>query len=728
MPSRSLCQHIIADTDQDVDTRPLAALVSQISAYADVRSLRIIANESQRQALLVDLGHYALSDEPISDLMDWVVIQIGRVLEVDRCRIIELLPNNEAVARASFGWGPKHVPSNVMPLSHYMLAMHTLHGGEPLVIHTRAAKNRFGRHKMRHVHRLASGVILIIPGNAQPYGLLSIYCAHDRNFTRTDLLFLEAVVNVIAKAITQRWHRQKLDAVVHLSRILRRAATRIEMLTIILTHIHAVCQSEGAAIILRNKDDQVFVAQGHGIWTDATGMPIPDVPSPSLQVIRSGLPFLGNSGDFPHESPASLDYSAICVVLKFNEQPIGALWVASASAISYDDKHLLMALADVVACAINRSDLHDQTIKLYQDHQDLTEAMRQTECYLASIVDSTIDLVVSTNIDGRIVTWNRAAEQVSGFTRTQMVGQYLHNLCTPGHQTLMESLIKNILAGTKSGEIELPLSSATGKRVPISWHLSAILSDTGEHVGIVAVGRDLQKQRCLESQLFQAAKMTSMGVMASGIGHELHNPLSIISANAQLALERPLDHEIVQTCLHQIHAATKRAALIIDNLLTFVRPRSEECQIVAVNEVLSAGLLLLDYQIQQQQIQLIMTLSNAIPNVVGNAGLLQQVFINVILNALQAMEAGGTLRITTRKSDEFGLEVIFSDTGSGIAPEVLPQIFDPFFTTRPIGKGTGLGLAISYSIIQQHGGTIKTSSTLGKGSTFSIRLPAAPVV
>jgi PAS domain S-box-containing protein len=353
--------------------------------------------------------------------------------------------------------------------------------------------------------------------------------------------------------------------------------------------------------------------------------------------------------------------------------------------------------------------------------------VRRIERHLASTVESAIDLVVSTDTEGRIMTWNRAAERVSGFTRDQMVGQYLRDLCAPAHRAMMEEMIKILMAGASFGQIEIPLIGTTHQDVPISWRLSAIQSDTGENVGIVAVGRDLAEQRRLESQLFQAAKMASMGVMASGIGHELRNPLGIISANAQLAQERLSDQELVRTCLHQIHTATKRAALIIDNLLTFARPRNEGSQIVDINEVLASTFMLLDYQIHQHHTVLNATLSHSIPKVAGNAALLQQVFTNLILNALQAMEGGGTLTVTTRTSEEAGVEVLFIDTGSGIPPEVLPQIFDPFFTTRPLGQGTGLGLAISYSIIQQHGGVIETSSPPGEGSTFVIRLPAAPV-
>ncbi|NNJ11136.1 GAF domain-containing protein [Chloroflexales bacterium ZM16-3] len=705
----------------------LSTLANQVGALLELRALHQIAGERRQQALLIDLGRRALGGEPINSLVSWMVDQVAHVLEVDRCYVLELLPNNKALPRASFGWGTAYSPNNAMPLSDYLLAAATLQSGQPIVINSLSHETCFGGPEILQLNGVESGVSLIIRGDPRPYGMLGIYSVQQRNFTRADVAFLQALADVLAEAISQQQRRQSLDEVVNLSRILRQAATRSEMMRVILSRIHAVCHSVGSAIILSDADGRASVAQGRGIWEGATGKPIPPGDSPSWHVLLSGQPFLGNTPDFQLDDTAPQDRALACVALKYNDQPIGVLWVAYASVISYYDQNLLVALADTVASAINRSNLHDQTIRLYQERQQLTKEVRRIERHLASTVESAIDLVVSTDTEGRIMTWNRAAERISGFTREQMVGQHLYNLCAPAHRAMMEEMIKILMEGASFGQIELPLIGTTHQDVPISWRLSAIQSDTGGTVGIVAVGRDLAEQRHLESQLFQAAKMASMGVMASGIGHELRNPLGVISANAQLALERLSDPEIIRTCLQQIHVATKRSSLIIDNLLTFARPRNEGSQIVDINEVLASTFMLLDYQIQQHRTKLNATLSHSIPKVAGNAALLQQVFTNVILNALQAMEGGGMLNVTTQASDELGVEIVFSDTGCGISPEVLPQIFDPFFTTRPLGQGTGLGLAISYSIIQQHGGTIETSSPSGEGCTFYICLPAAPV-
>lgn len=703
----------------------LSNLARQIDGLIELRTMRHLAAAGHRHSFLAELGRRAIYGVPIADLMKWTVRQIPQVLNVNRCCILELLPNHEALPRASYGWGFE-APDNPMPLAHFALGAYTLEVGQPIVIDTTACENKVAGDELLRAHGIKSGICLIIPGSPRSYGLLSAYSDQGRSFAPEDVAFLQEVADLLGRAISQRWHQQNLESIINLSRILGRAATRLEMKTIILTHIHTVCQSEGAAIILRNADGHAFVAQGHGIWADVTGRLLPDGSGSSWQVMQSGQPLIDNTPDFLPEHTRFRADAVACVALKFNEQPLGVLWVAYPSAISYADQRLLVALADVVASAINRSDLHDQTVRLYHEHQQLTKEVRRAERHLASTVESAMDLVVSTDTDGRIKTWNRAAERISGFSRDQMIGKYLRDLCAPAHQIHMDEMIKSIITGASSGQVEIPLIGATGQDVPVSWRLAAIQSDTGESSGIVAIGRDLVEQRYLETQLFQAAKMASMGVMASGIGHELRNPLGIISANAQLAQEHLSDQELIRTCIQQIYGATKRAALIIDNLLTFALPRNEMSQLVDLNEVLAATFMLLDYQIQQHRVALVATLAHPIPSVAGNAALLQQVFTNLILNALQAMEGGGTLEVTTRTSAESGVEVLVSDTGSGILPDVLPQIFDPFFTTRPIGQGTGLGLAISYSIIQQHGGTIEAFSPPEAGSTFCIRLPAAP--
>lgn len=251
-----------------------------------------------------------------------------------------------------------------------------------------------------------------------------------------------------------------------------------------------------------------------------------------------------------------------------------------------------------------------------------------------------------------------------------------------------------------------------------------MMNDNGDVTGIVAIGRDLTEQRRLEAQLIQSTKMASLGVMAGGIAHELRNPLGIISASAQLLQDHLDDPNMQGECTKKIHDATKRASLIIENLLKFARPMTVRMQMIDVNSVLEETFAIMTHQLVLQQVSLVKHLAPNLPEVYGNPALLQQVFTNLILNACNAMVEPGRLTVATRGHASNLVEIQFEDTGCGIAADALPKIFDPFFTTRPIGKGTGLGLSISYSIIQQHRGEIAVRSAAGVGSTFVVSLPA----
>ena len=357
------------------------------------------------------------------------------------------------------------------------------------------------------------------------------------------------------------------------------------------------------------------------------------------------------------------------------------------------------------------------------EREQLGEEVRRAERHLASVVECANDLVVSMDPQGHIVTWNPAAERTSGLKAEEVKEQSLLFLCATEQRPVMAEMLQRLAHGEGVQSTEVNLLTADGQEVPIAWSCSPMRDDAGQVVGLVAVGWDLTERRQMETQLIHSAKMASLGVMAGGIAHELRNPLGVISVSAQLLLERPDDTQLRSQCAQKIHAATQRASLIIENLLKFARPRRERMREVDLHAMLEETFALLAHQMILQKVRLRKELQPDLPRVYGNPDLLQQVFTNLMLNACNAMPQGGTLEVVTRATEAGEVESQFSDTGHGIPPEHLPKIFDPFFTTMPVGKGTGLGLSISYSIIQQHQGTIEVESQVGKGSTFTVRLP-----
>ncbi|MEW6233257.1 MAG: PAS domain-containing protein, partial [Chloroflexota bacterium] len=333
------------------------------------------------------------------------------------------------------------------------------------------------------------------------------------------------------------------------------------------------------------------------------------------------------------------------------------------------------------------------------EREQLGEEVRRAERHLASVVECANDLVISLDPQGRIVTWNQAAERISGLKAELVKGRFVSSLCAAEHQQVIVEMLYRLVRGEGVQNTEANLLTANGQEVPIAWSCSPMRDDGGAVVGLVAVGRDLTERRRLEAQLIHSAKMASLGVMAGGIAHELRNPLGIASASAQLLLERPDDVQLRSQCAQKIHTATQRASVIIENLLKFARPMDEQMRGVDLQAVLEETITLLAHQMTLQKVTLRKELQPYLPRVYGNPQLLQQVFTNLILNACNAMPQGGALTVATRAAEAGQVEIWFSDTGSGIPPEHLSKIFDPFFTTMPVGKGTGLGLSISYSII-----------------------------
>ena len=362
------------------------------------------------------------------------------------------------------------------------------------------------------------------------------------------------------------------------------------------------------------------------------------------------------------------------------------------------------------------------------EREQLGAEVRRAESHLASVVDCANDLVISLDSQGYIVTWNRASEQASGLKAEQAIGRSLLSLCVDGQNAVMKEMLDNLSHGKRIRKIEVNLRTSSGDEVPIAWSCSPMLDDSRKVTGIVAVGRDLTEQRRLEAQLLQSAKIASLGVMAGGIAHELRNPLGIISASTQLLFEHSNDTHFLNQCMQKIQAATQRASLIIENLLKFSRPGGGHMQQVDLVDVLEETLTLLGHQMALQNVTLKKKFTSELPKVYGNPSLLQQVFINLILNACNAMPQGGTLTVITRAVATKEVKVQFCDSGCGIPAEHLSEIFDPFFTTMPVGKGIGLGLSITYSIIEQHHGNIEVKSQVGQGTTFTVHLPVSQAI
>ncbi len=353
----------------------------------------------------------------------------------------------------------------------------------------------------------------------------------------------------------------------------------------------------------------------------------------------------------------------------------------------------------------------------------LGEEIRRMERHLASVVESASDIVVSTDTEGKILTWNKAAQKTTGYGLEELKGRPFFDFCDPADDAGMRRLLAKGVPPDNANRIESNLKTKDGQSRPVSWVFSQMTDDAARTVGFVVVGRDLTEQRKFELQLLESQKLAALGVMARGIAHEIRTPLAISSSAAQFLSEDDLTPQFRRECAEKVHGGIRKASNIIENLLRFAHPSAGKSKTpLDLLRVVNEALTLVDNQAKVQNVE-IRTHFPARPcPVLGVSGPLEQVFINLLLNAMNAMPKGGVVDITTQLTAA-EVRVCVTDTGAGILAEDRDKIFDPFFTRAPLGKGTGLGLSICHSIVDQHGGSIGVESQSGKGSAFTVILP-----
>lgn len=371
----------------------------------------------------------------------------------------------------------------------------------------------------------------------------------------------------------------------------------------------------------------------------------------------------------------------------------------------------------------------DEAIFVLEDATDrtrLSEEIHQAERRLASVVDSASDIIVSTDAEGRILSWSHAAQASTGYALQEVKGRFLYDLLATEDQPLLKAGYRDCRCLERLWDPEWSLRSADGREIPVCWAFSAMKGEGGTVAGIVAVGRDLRERRRMEAEVLHAQKLAALGVMAGGIAHEIRNPLAVCSAAAQFLMEDDLSPEMTRECAERIVRGIHRASFIIESLLRFARPSAQENLVrLDLAAALVEAIGLAANEGRAHKVNVIRRLPGKPVCIKGDEDMLEHMFLNVFFNAFKAMPEGGTLHVSLARKNGKAV-VAIRDTGGGIPKENLDKIFDPFFTTSPVGEGVGLGLSLCYSIAKQHGGCIDVESVEGAGSTFTIRLPLAP--
>jgi PAS domain S-box-containing protein len=357
-------------------------------------------------------------------------------------------------------------------------------------------------------------------------------------------------------------------------------------------------------------------------------------------------------------------------------------------------------------------------------HQSQTELQKERD-FSSKILSHTQSLILVTDIDGVISYANRRWSGL-GFQQNQIVGHPLPDLCAPSRRPALREALGTVARGQQVDNFDLPLVRGDGASGQFSVNLSPISGEDGRVSNIVVVMTDVTDSAILRSKLMHAEKMAAVGQLVSGVAHEVNNPLTAILGFTDLLMENPELPESARRDLRVILQEAQRTKQIVQNLLSFARQMPPQRQLVQLNSILQRTVHLRSYDFISHGIQVVERLDESIPAVVGDSHQLQQVFLNILNNAYDAVrETARPARIEIRSaSANTFVEISFRDNGMGIVdPE---RIFDPFFTTKDVGKGTGLGLSICYGIVREHGGEIVCHNNLdSEGATFVVRLPVA---
>jgi two-component system NtrC family sensor kinase len=417
----------------------------------------------------------------------------------------------------------------------------------------------------------------------------------------------------------------------------------------------------------------------------------------------------------------ALHYYVPCVVRGRMVAVIGLGRSTGGALLSSEDLEILRTVSGYVAVAIENS-------LLYQEQAERATELEMLKEFNESIVESINVGLLAVDSAGRVTGCNSSLEGMMGVARDEALGRRVEELFAEDFAETLEQVLG--APGWQLSELRniYKLHTATRDARPLILNIAIAplrRAETAEHTGALVVLEDVTARVRLEEQLQQREKLSSIGLLAAGVAHEINTPLTGVSSYTQMLLGMFATNDPKHKLLEKIHRQTERATGIVNNLLNFSRTGNvTEFGEVDLNHVLDDTLQLLEPQLRQSQVEIAREYELDLPRVYGNSGKLQQVFTNLLLNARDALPAGGRVTLKT-VSDDDSVTAHVVDTGIGIAPENVARIYDPFFTTKGVGRGTGLGLAVSYGIVQEHSGHIAVESAPGRGTSFRITLPTA---
>jgi PAS domain S-box-containing protein len=548
-------------------------------------------------------------------------------------------------------------------------------------------------------------------------------------------LVVAVVVTALLFDPVRKWIQEKLDVffyrtrydyrrtLVEFGRELSSETDLDKMLSSLVDRLARTLLVDRLAIFLGNSDSTRFeLSKSFGLGAIG-GVDLSFLAKPRIED-AAGHIFFENTRQLPRETPAAqeaisrldLNYYIPCHARKKTIAFLGLGKTMEGDFLSSEDVELLETLAGYIAIAIQNARLYaslEQKVSEYERLKDFNE----------NIVESINVGVLAVDLQDRVESWNSQMEVMYAKPRWQVVGRSLS-------EVFPASFVEEFYRVRQNPGIhnlyKFRLATPTGESRVVNVAIAPLVTRKFNVVGRLVIMDDITERIELEVQLTQADKLSSIGLLAAGVAHEVNTPLAVISSYTQMLAKQLQSDSQKAALLDKITKQTFRASEIVNNLLNFSRTTGTEFAEISLNKVIADTLALLDHQFKVAGVQVESELHEHLPLIQGSAGRLQQVFLNLFLNAKDAMAGGGVLNVATLNGDFVSVRV--TDTGSGIAQEHIHRIYDPFFTTKTTpaagqNRGTGLGLSVSYGIIQEHGGNIRVESRPGEGTTFTLDFP-----
>lgn len=574
------------------------------------------------------------------------------------------------------------------------------------------------------------GAPLVVRGNV--IGTINLNSRRVNHFNESDVQAIASIASQASAAIDNaRLFAQVHDQAHHLSQInahllaLQAASVKMAEAGSVQDVLEIV---EGTVQVLLGLDSRISfgLLDSTGTYlrraSDEDRMAVDDLPSAVARALSGRGPTRTRDASAPDSGVATSageimrDHdgqpgAAAHFAMWSRGRPIGIVSVRTRdSEFPPEQIDLLEALSTMAAVAV--------------DNIHLLEDLRTTSSALDDTIASSRDAIITFDVDRIIASWNPAAERIFGMSRQEAIGQTLGQFGISSRFAQNQELFERVMAGQPVEIGEHERVRPDGKSVWLAGVGTPIRNSNGDITGTLVTMRDVTRERLIKRQMAQTEKLSALGQLVAGVAHELNNPLTSVMGFGQLLKSQPLDEQ-GQRDVERVIEQSKRAARIVKNLLVFARDHEPTWAETDVNAILSAVLDMRSYELTLLDIAVEMDLAAELPVIQADPYQLHQVFVNLVINAEQAMEAdgGGRLSVKSMPVDGEMVRVEISDTGPGIAPEHIPRVFDPFFTTKDTGKGTGMGLSICYGIVEEHGGRIWAEHVPSGGACFVVELP-----